>query len=255
TPPKDWMEPATFYKTALGNDWYKDLALIQSEIVNLTFDFFKSKELKTVCLPATTGSVTSPMGLGSDSLPVKINLEGTETYLADSMQFHLEYMLRFLNNGVHYIMPTFRGESADARHLCQFYHSEAEIIGNLSDVINLVEEYIKYMCESLLENNRNLLLKFTENLNHIENLLLILHSSNHFPQITVKEAAVLLEDNPKYVNKSELGFITITNEGEAKLIEHFNGIVWLTHHDYKSVPFYQAKDKKTSTALNADLLF
>ncbi len=31
------------------------------------------------------------------------------------------------------------------RHLSQFYHSEAEICGKLEDVMQLVEEYLKYL--------------------------------------------------------------------------------------------------------------
>lgn len=53
-------------------------------------------------LPVTTGSISSPMGRGSDSLPVKVKLEGVETYLADSMQFLLEYGCRLTNKGVYY---------------------------------------------------------------------------------------------------------------------------------------------------------
>ena len=83
-----------------------------------------SKNIKNMFLPITTGSISSPMGLGSDSLPVKINLNGVPTYLADSMQFLLEYGNRFCKNGVWYIMPSFRGEQEDERHLSQFYHSE-----------------------------------------------------------------------------------------------------------------------------------
>ena len=96
-------------------------------------------------LPVTTGSISSPMGRGSDSLTVRINLEGIDTYLADSMQFLLEYGCRLNLKGVYYVMPSFRGEKADERHLCQFYHSEAEIPGKLENVMNLVDEYIKYL--------------------------------------------------------------------------------------------------------------
>ena len=93
-------------------------------------------------LPITTGSISSPMGLGSDSIPVKIQLGGRDTYLADSMQFALEYGCRFFENGVWYIMPSFRGESEDKRHLSQFYNSEAEICVKLEDDMKLVEEYL-----------------------------------------------------------------------------------------------------------------
>lgn len=99
------------------------------------------------------------MGLGSDSLPVKISLFDVDTYLADSMQFHLEYILRlFPKSGVHYLMPTFRGEAVDHRHLSQFYHSECEIEGDLHDVMNLVDRYIKFLVSEILRECRDSIL-------------------------------------------------------------------------------------------------
>ena len=67
------------------------------------------------------------------------------------MQFMLEYGCRMFKEGCYYIMPSFRGEEADERHLCQFYHSEAEIPGTLDDVMKLVEEYLIYLSRRLLE--------------------------------------------------------------------------------------------------------
>jgi aspartyl/asparaginyl-tRNA synthetase len=94
-------------------------------------------------IPITCNSVSSPMGLGSDSLPVHVNLFGKETYLADSMQFYLEYFVRQPNvEGIWYIMPTFRGEDPDARHLNQFFHSEAEIKGRFPNIQKVVNNYL-----------------------------------------------------------------------------------------------------------------
>lgn len=101
-------------------------------------------------LSVTTGSISSPMGKRSDSSSVKVNLEGVDTYLAYTMQFLLEYGCRLTEKGCYYIMPSFRGEKFDERHLCQFYHSEAEIPGTLEDVMNLVNEYIKYLSKKIL---------------------------------------------------------------------------------------------------------
>lgn len=50
-----------------------------------------------------------------------------------------------------------------------------------------------------------------------------------------------------------LGFRTINNIGEQKLIKYFDGAVWLTHFDALSVPFYQEWENEKS-AKNADLL-
>ena len=252
--PKSWMKMHDYYKDAITKDWYKNIALIQSELVNLTFDFFRMKDIKSVCLPITTGAVTSPMGLGSDSLPVKINLFNIDTYLADSMQFHLEYMLRYIDSGVHYIMPTFRGEEADERHLCQFYHSEAEIIGNLSDVMSLVNEYILFLLENLLNSCENAILNLAGTTEHITDIIKIM--KNGIKTITFNEAMELLKDDDKYfIEYKNPNFRTITPLGEQELMKLYNGIVWVTNYDYASIPFYQKKADDGLTGLNADLLF
>lgn len=252
--PKSWMKLHDYYKDAISKDWYKNVAIIQSELVNLTFNFFKSKDIKSVCLPITTGAVTSPMGLGSDSLPVKINLFNIDTYLADSMQFHLEYMLRYINSGVHYIMPTFRGEKADERHLCQFYHSEAEIVGDLNDVMNLVNEYILFLLENLLISCEEAILNLAGSTEHIKNIIKIIKSG--IKTITFADAVELLKGDDKcFIEHSNPNFKIITALGEQKLMKLYNGIVWVTNYDYVSIPFYQKKANDEETGLNADLLF
>jgi asparaginyl-tRNA synthetase len=251
-PPKSWLNTDSHYKIALENEWYKKLVILQDEINHSSWEFFRKKGIRTVSLPITTGSVTSPMGLGSDSLPVKINLEGVETYLSDSMQFHLEYLLRYLEDGVHYIMPSFRGELADKRHLCQFYHSEAEIMGSLEDVIHLVNEYIYNLCSDLLERIPDLIEEFAGTLDHVHS---IVNKKMVIPTITFEEAAKILEDKPEYIEHHQEGFRTITSDGEKKLIEIYGGMLWVSHYDYISVPFYQAVEETGKYAKNADLLF
>ncbi|GAA2552195.1 hypothetical protein GCM10010435_23080 [Winogradskya consettensis] len=46
-----------------------------------------------------------------------VDLFGQKTYVADSMQFMLEYACRFSDSGAWYLMPRFRGEDADETHL------------------------------------------------------------------------------------------------------------------------------------------
>lgn len=254
TPPRAWENAKEFYKNSIGLHWYKNIAVIQSSLVQLTFDFFKSKNIKSVCLPVTTGSVTSPMGLGSDSLPVNVDLFGIDTYLADSMQFHLEYMLRYLPEGVHYIMPTFRGEKADERHLCQFYHSEAEIVGTLDDVMNLIEQYILFLMENILLTCKKEIMELSGTTEHIDQMISIIKEKG-ICRITFNDAANLLENKAEYIRRLNGDKIrTITAAGEKELIKKCGGIVWLTNHDYLSIPFYQKK-ASDGTGLNADLLF
>lgn len=151
-PPQSWRNINNHFLEVLNSDWYKKLCLLQDFINVYTVLFYKNKGITTMHLPITTGAVSSPMGLGSDSQPVKIKMFDIDTYLADSMQFMLEYGCRINGKGAYYIMPSFRGEKADDRHLCQFYHSEAEIVGRLQDVMNLVEEYVRFLSVNLIDN-------------------------------------------------------------------------------------------------------
>src|SRR5262245_31653023 len=94
TAPATWRDPDAHFTAAIESDWYRLVFRMCAQFVHSTNDFFRSEGYSPALMPITCGSVSSPMGLGSDSLPVSIDLFGKQTYLADSMQFQLEYMLR-----------------------------------------------------------------------------------------------------------------------------------------------------------------
>ena len=98
-PPKSWRNLDSHYLNAIKSDWYRVLVDLEDLINVETYNFYQTKNMKSIHLPITTGTISSPMGRGSDSLPVKVNLEGVDTYLADSMQFMLEYGCRLTSNG------------------------------------------------------------------------------------------------------------------------------------------------------------
>jgi len=252
---KSWLDTNTHFLSVINDPWYKVLMELQHSITIFTTDFFNKNGLKNIHLPVTTGSISSPMGLGSDSIPVKVNIGGVETYLADSMQFLLEYGCRLNNEGCYYIMPSFRGEEADERHLCQFFHSEAEIPGTLEDVMLIVEEYITYLAQNILESNGDDIIKVTGDIEHIKGLA---EYGKRLPRMSLDDAVSFLD---KYNTNKDLfitnpeGFRTLTSKGEKVLIEKFGGFLWVTHFDHLSVPFYQAFDNDKSKALCADLLF
>lgn len=254
--PNTWRKPNIHYIEVLKSEWYKQLVLLENLITEETVRFYSEKRIITMHLPITTGSISSPMGKGSDSKPVSVNLEGVDTYLADSMQFLLEYGCRLSDKGCYYIMPSFRGEKADARHLCQFYHSEAEILGDLNDVMNLVEEYIVYLSKKILKRMGNQLKETVGDISHIEK---IANYQGGFKRITFNEAEKILKDKfanniNEYIEYKD-GWRNITRKGEKALIEIFEGVVWITNYDELAVPFYQKLDSKIEgTTKNADLL-
>lgn len=252
--PNLWKSEKDFYLNVLVNPWYKLLVKLENLVSMETMKFYEEKGIITMHLPVTTGSISSPMGRGSDSLPVKVNLEGIDTYLADSMQFLLEYGCRLNEKGVYYVMPSFRGEKADERHLCQFYHSEAEIPGNLEDVINLVEEYVKYLSKKILENFKEELEKAIGDVSHIEK---IANYKGNFPRITFNQAEQALKEKfgdnlNDYIEYND-GWRNITRKAEQELIKIYDGIVWITNYDILAVPFYQKFDNDLAGTTN--LLF
>ncbi len=254
--PNTWNKPHIHYIEALKSSWYKQLILLENLITEETMKFYEKKGIITLHLPITTGSISSPMGKGSDSKPVKIELEGINTYLADSMQFLLEYGCRLTENGCYYVMPSFRGEKADERHLCQFYHSEAEIPGTLENVMELVDEYIKYLANRIIVRMGTQLKETIGDISHIEK---IAYYEGAFKRITFNEAEKILKE--KYPNNIEEyieyedGWRNITRKAEKELVTIFDGIVWVTNYDELAVPFYQKSDSKIKgTTRNADLL-
>mgnify|MGYP000118306347 FL=1 len=254
-PPKLWKKPVDLDLERMTHPWYRALVRLENTISVETMLFYHKAGLVTMHLPVTTGSISSPMGQGSDSLPVQIDLFGVPTYLADSMQFMLEYGCRLHSKGCYYLMPSFRGEAADSRHLCQFYHSEAEIPGDLEAVITLVEQYLRHLCTVLLRDRHTDIQACAGTTEHLTDFL----SRKAIPRVTMDQAVAFLSLQPSethlYQVDPKYGFRTITPTGEQHLIRHYKGFVWLTHFDHLSVPFYQAFDQHPSKAKNADLLF
>jgi asparaginyl-tRNA synthetase len=246
------MDPAKHFLTVLENPWYQSLVVLQDVIAHRTADFWTSRNVRYLHLPITTGSISSPMGRGSDSTPVQVELAGIPTYLADSMQFLLEFGCRLAPGGAYYLMPSFRGEPADDTHLCQFFHSEAEIVGGLDDVMEAVQAYLRHLAEGLLVHGRQAVLDTAGTVEHLEELA----GLATLPRITFDEAVARLRSSPEFVREPEPGCRSLTRAGERELIEQFGGYVWVTHMDHLSVPFYQAfAPEDTSKALSADLLF
>ena len=138
--PNTWKDGKSHYIKALDEPWYKLLVKLENLLSVETMKFYQKRNILTIHLPITTGSISSPMVRGSDSLPVKVKLEGVDTYLADSMQFLLEYGCRLTDRGVYYIMPSFRGEKGNFPRIT-FNEAEAKL-KELHN--NNIEKYIEY---------------------------------------------------------------------------------------------------------------
>lgn len=226
------------------------LVRLQDQLLHTTAEFWKERRALNLHLPITTGSVSSPMGLGSDSMPVQIELFGEKVYLADSMQFLLEYGCRIAPEGAWYLMPSFRGEEADKTHLSQFFHSEAEILGGLADVQEVVGQYTRTLARAALREFESELASVAGSVDHIVRMA----ETEAIPQISFDEAVEHLGNDPESVRHDPAGFRTVTRAGERRLMDEIGPVLWLTHFDHLSVPFYQAHEPGTDKARCADLL-
>ncbi|KAL0992483.1 hypothetical protein UPYG_G00093910 [Umbra pygmaea] len=261
-PPRSWEDPESHSMLAIKNQWYRNLFQIQNTLFHSTVEFFHNTcQYSYALTPLTTDTISSPMGLGSDSEPVFVNIMGQDVYLADSMQFVLEYFLRFQENlpGTYYVSPSFRGEDPDSTHLNQFYHVECELLGNMDTAMHIAEGYVAHLTNVMLKKHSNIIMNAAGTLLHIQNLLKRLVGGAPLPRVTLDQAIPMMpsSDCLEWVKDGQPKFgRKLTRKGERVLIEKYGGAVWLTEMDHLAVPFYQAyvEGSGRSKAKAADLL-
>ncbi|MFI1182508.1 amino acid--tRNA ligase-related protein [Streptomyces sp. NPDC020799] len=254
TPPL-WSAPSR-YLDLIGSPWGRTLVTLQDAVSYATAVFWAGRRVPTLHLPVTTGAVSSPMGLGSDSGPVEVAMFGKSVYLADSMQFALEYGCRLSGRGCYYLMPSFRGEDPDESHLCQFFHSEAELPGSLDTVMATVEDYLRHLAQHLLTTCADTVRTVAGTAVHLED---VAAGAGPFERMPFAEADRLLKSDPELIRTGTGAggrtWRTLTRAAEQRLLALCGRPVWVTHYDHLAVPFYQAyADDDRRTALNADLL-
>lgn len=168
--------------------------------------------------------------------------------------------------------PTFRAENSNtARHLAEFWMIEPEVAFNdLTDNMDLAEQFIQYVIKYTLENNREDLEFLQQRLLDeekqkpqnersemalLEKLEFVLN--NQFERITYTEAINILLDSPAYKKKKfqyEVKWgIDMQSEHERYLVEkHFKKPVIVTDYpkDIKSFYMRQNDDGKTVAAMD-----
>lgn len=252
-------KPAEHYLELTKTKYYKAL-LILRHYIKAVSDYYFGVELsaKNIDLFMLTPSISSPMGSGSDSEPMPIQFGDLRTFLTDSSQFGFEPLLMNGLDKVYCYLPSMRGEDSDKRHLNQFFHCEAEIIGSLEDLLPIVENYIKKLAATLLKMP-DIVSGISKNPNRSLLVLKQLSESKGFSRLSFDEALNLLVDNgySKMINFTPTGR-DISAQGEVKLMELLKTDlpVWVTNYDRDRVPFYQKPNPTDlDKVINADLIF
>ena len=200
---------------------------------------------------------------------------GTKTSLTVSGQ--LEAELGALGLGLVYTFgPTFRAENSNtSRHLSEFWMIEPEIaFGDLTDIMDLAEEFLKYCINYCIKNNyedlkfldkrmyeeeRQLKQESRSTLGLIEGLKFVVE--NNFVRISYQEAIEILK-NSKHNKKKKFKYliddfgVDLQSEHERYLVEKkFKKPVIITNYPKNIKAFYMRMNDDNKTVGAMDILF
>lgn len=170
--------------------------------------------------------------------------------------------------------PTFRAENSNtARHLAEFWMIEPEMaFCDLEDNMNLAEEFIQYVIQFAMDNNRDDLEFLAQRLAEEEKALPLDKRSemgliqklefvlnNRFERITYTEAIDILLNSPAYKKKKfqyEVKWgMDMQSEHERYLVEkHFKKPVIVTNYPKAIKAFYMRQNDDGKTVAAMDIL-
>ena len=216
------------------------------------------QKAKNIDLFMVTSSISSPTAPGSNSEAIPLKFGELDAFLVDSSQFGFEPLLLNDLEKVYCYLPSMRGEDCNERHLSQFFHCEAEIKGELEDLMPIIEGYIKILCEAILAMP-NIIERISSDSAITRVKLIDIVNKAKFPRITFDNAVKLLEKNGQtgLINYYENGR-DITALGEIELMKRLDlhTPLWVMHYDRDRVPFYQKPClDDPNKVINADLIF
>jgi len=248
-------DPNRYIDDLVNNKYFFALTILRHHIKRVSDEYWSGIGAKNIDLFMMTSSASSPMGPGSNSEIITIQFGDYKTNLTDSSQFGFEPLMFYFDK-VYCYLPSMRGENPDARHLNQFFHCEAEIVGTLEVLLPIVEGYVRALSQILIALTPIVKLMSID-FDKTNSALQSITSSNFFQRKTFDDVYPWLQQNPSFYMKNDFGR-NITNSGEIALVEREGDSlpIWLCSYDRDVVPFYQKPNPANpSTVINADLLF
>jgi asparaginyl-tRNA synthetase len=221
----------------------------------------------------TSLDINNPPKNEDGSINFKEDFFGKSTNLTVSGQLEGELGAMAFSE-IYTFGPTFRAENSNTtRHLAEFWMIEPEMaFYDLEDNMNLAEEFIKYIIQYAMDNNREDLEFLDQRLAEeekqlpqdkrselglIEKLEFVLN--NAFERITYTDAINILRESPAYKKKKfqydvEWG-IDLQSEHERYLVEkHFKKPVIVTGYPKAIKAFYMRQNDDGKTVAAMDIL-
>ena len=217
----------------------KAILNIRHTIIKSVRDFFDSHGFTLVDAPIFTPNACE----GSTTL-FETDYFDQKAYLSQSGQLYMEAAAMAVGKA-YCFGPTFRAEkSKTRRHLTEFWMVEPEMaFADIWDDMDLAEEFVEYIVQSVVKNNRADLETLERDISKLENI------NRPFPRISYEEAIELLH---KKGNDTPYGE-DFGGDEETLISEEFDKPVMI-HHYPMSVKAFYFKQAENNTAACVDMI-
>ena len=198
----------------------------------------------TQIMPPTLTTLSGACGEPGTLIPV--NLDGSQSYLRQTSQLHLEPLMRMLGR-VYSIGRSFRAERiSDDRHLTEFTLLEAEAAGmSLSDLMTIMEHLVVEMVTGALNSASEHLRALGTDTSKMAKM------TSPFARVTYDEAIIALQNAGHFIEWGE----DLKNRHELALTEIVGGPLFVTHYPLETRFFTMKVDRSDPRrALCCDLL-
>lgn len=215
---------------------------VRHEIIKSIRNFFDGKGFTLVDAPILTPAACE----GTTTLFETDYFDLGKAYLTQSGQLYAEAAAMAFGK-VYTFGPTFRAEkSKTRRHLTEFWMVEPEVaFYDLYDDMDLAEEFVEYIVQSVLKNRRKELEFLERDISKLENV------KRPFPRIHYEEAIEILRKNGiDFEWGNDFG-----GTDETVISEQFDRPVMIHHYPAEVKAFYMKRDPNDERyALAVDML-
>jgi asparaginyl-tRNA synthetase len=215
---------------------------VRHRVIKAIRDFFDDRGFTLMDSPILTPAACE----GTSTLFETPYFELGKAYLTQSGQLYAEAAAMALGK-VYTFGPTFRAEkSKTRRHLTEFWMVEPEVaFNNLDDDMDLAEEFVEYIVQSVLKDKAEELVILNRNTALLEKV------KRPFPRISYDEAVdILKKKNIDFEYGNDLG-----GTDETVVSSQFDRPVMVHRYPAEVKAFYMKRDPNDPTkALAVDVL-
>lgn len=217
---------------------------VRSEIYFATVEYFEKNGFIKINTPKIT-----VLGVESGAELFEIEYFDKKAYLSQSPQVYKQMFVAAGFEKVYEIGPVFRAEkSHTTRHLTEFTGIDMEMgfINDENDVMDVVEEYMKYIIKRIKEKCKK----------ELEILKVDINMPEKIPRLPMGECKKLLSEQGKNLPEDE-DFDPESEKLVGKIVKEKYGcdFVFVTHYPWKKRPFYHMLHPSGKTTRSFDLLF